>query len=112
MEQKLFDARKTGDLLPILTFQSQLVASLHQQLNTSITEAEYGLFDAVWEASGLDEGDDSYRWRRLGFLSENPQYEFQETGVLGLKALARFAGEETNEFASVRLPSALSRVCC
>ncbi|ORY63657.1 ELMO/CED-12 family-domain-containing protein [Leucosporidium creatinivorum] len=109
---KLLETRRsaTSDLTPILAFQTNLLASLHSQLLTPISEAHYHLFDEIWAASSLEEagGEDAYRWRRLGFDSENPQYEFESTGVLGLKALARFAGEPTNEFGASLLET-LSR---
>lgn len=100
--QKLLETRKDTDLTPILTFQAHLVASLHQTFITRVDEDFYPLFDDIWAASEIKDAVDSYRWRRLGFRTESPQYEFDGTGVLGLKALARYAGDSQNEFATVR----------
>lgn len=107
--QKLLDSFKSGgDPSAVLTFQANLLASLHLSLRTRVDEPHYGHFDEIWDAAGLsDEGDETCRWRRLGFQSESPQYEFEESGLLGLKALARFATDHRSEFAAVRssLPS-------
>ncbi|GAA5988208.1 hypothetical protein JCM11641_001613 [Rhodosporidiobolus odoratus] len=84
----------------LLTLQDALSASLHQQLLTPLSTSNYTYFDSIWIASGLEDTDETLRWRRLGFRTESPQMEYEETGVLGLKMLARYAGEEENEFAT------------
>ena len=98
---KLLDANKAGsDLLgPILSFQAHLVSALHLVFMTRIAERYYPLFDEIWAAATIDDGDEHNRWRRLGFKTETPQYEFESTGLLGLKALAKFAQDSSNEFA-------------
>lgn len=102
--QKLLDSFKSGgDPSAVLIFQANVLSSLHLSLKTCVDEPHYGLFDEIWDAAGLEEeGDETYRWRRLGFQSESPQYEFEEAGLLGLKALARFAMDHRTEFATVR----------
>lgn len=74
---------------------------LHQSLITPVDQEHYAYFDELWTASGLQDDDPAHRWSRLGFKSESPQLEFDQTGVLGLKALVRFAEESQNEFATV-----------
>lgn len=67
-----------------------------------ITEDDYHLFDEIWVASQLEDVDETNRWRRLGFRTEAPQFEFDRVGLLGLKMLKRFAEDSQNEFAKVR----------
>lgn len=100
--QKLLDGSKGADLSTILTLQSNLVASLHLALTMPIDEEHYPYFDQLWIASRLTDTDESNRWRRLGFRTESPQYEFGQAGLLGLKALKRYAEDSQNEFAQVR----------
>ncbi|KPV74203.1 uncharacterized protein RHOBADRAFT_54055 [Rhodotorula graminis WP1] len=95
---KLLDGTKGADLNLLLSLQSNLVASLRLAFATPIAEEHFPHFDQLWIASRLDDVDESNRWRRLGFVSESPQWEFSRTGLLGLKALRRFADEEQNEF--------------
>ncbi|BGP49709.1 hypothetical protein JCM10450v2_005614 [Rhodotorula kratochvilovae] len=96
---KLLDGSKGADLATLLSLQSNLLSSVRLALTTPIDEQHYPYFDQVWIASRLDDMDESNRWRRLGFLTESPQYEFVQTGLLGLKALRRFAEDSQNEFA-------------
>ncbi|GAA5841843.1 hypothetical protein JCM9279_003127 [Rhodotorula babjevae] len=95
---KLLDGTKGADPALLLSLQSNLVASLRLALATPIAEEHFPHFDQLWIASRLEDVDESNRWRRLGFVSESPQYEFSGTGLLGLRALRRFADEEQNEF--------------
>ena len=88
----------------LLTFQTHLVASFHQTLSTKLRPEYYPLFDSIWTASELDDIDERNRWRRLGFKSEGPQVEFEEVGLLGLKALANVADVHQPDFAKVRSP--------
>ncbi|KAI5474607.1 engulfment and cell motility protein 1 [Pseudohyphozyma bogoriensis] len=100
--QNLVEAQSAGgELAPFLAFQSNLVAFLHLSLSTPINEGVYALFDDIWNGSALeDDGDESFRWRKVGFATESPQYEFEKTGVLGLKAFAKFAIDHSGEFAA------------
>ncbi|BGP17809.1 hypothetical protein JCM10213_001690 [Rhodosporidiobolus nylandii] len=97
---KLLTGTAGADIPTLLSLQSDLCSSLRLQLLTQIDTPHYRYFDALWIASGLEDTDESNRWRRLGFRTESPQFEFDQTGLLGLKMLARYAGEETNEFAA------------
>lgn len=108
--QKLLDQTKGADLSALLSLQHQLLLSLHVALTTPIDEPHYHLFDEVWVAGELEDTDETNRWRRLGFKTEAPQYEFEGAGLLGLKALKRFADDSQNEFAQVRWPK--SRFVC
>lgn len=108
--QRLLESHKAGgDLLnPILTFQAHLISALHLVFMTRIAEQYYPLFDEIWAAATIDDPDETNRWRRLGFRTETPQFEFDSTGLLGLRALAKFAQDSTNEFA-LSLKEQLSR---
>ncbi|GAA5852412.1 hypothetical protein JCM8547_006773 [Rhodosporidiobolus lusitaniae] len=96
---KLLTGTTGADLPTLLSLQSNLVASLHLTLMTRVDTPHYTHFDEIWIASGLEDTDESNRWRRLGFRTESPQFEFDATGLLGLKMLARYAMEGQNEFA-------------
>lgn len=43
------------------------------------------------------------KWRRLGFRSENPAWEFGETGFLGMMDLTDFARKDEDGFRKVLL---------
>ncbi|GAA5880309.1 hypothetical protein JCM3774_006723 [Rhodotorula dairenensis] len=81
------------------SLQSSLKTYLQAASSTPITEDDYHLFDEIWVASQLKDVDEANRWRRLGFRTEAPQYEFEGIGLLGLKVLKRFAEDSQNEFA-------------
>ncbi|BGP56587.1 hypothetical protein JCM8202v2_004213 [Rhodotorula sphaerocarpa] len=85
------------------TKYNSLERSLAKYLSASaslpILEEHYHLFDEIWLASQLDDVDETNRWRRLGFTTEAPQYEFDTVGLLGLKTLKRYAEDSQNEFA-------------
>ncbi|KAL1960674.1 hypothetical protein VTO42DRAFT_6504 [Malbranchea cinnamomea] len=58
------------------------------------------------EKSGGNGGDDTrksrrrnpYKWRRLGFETESPQWEFQEMGYLGMMDLTDYVMKHQDEF--------------
>ncbi|GAA5991202.1 hypothetical protein JCM10908_006585 [Rhodotorula pacifica] len=79
--------------------QTTLARYLRAASSTPIGEDDYHFFDEIWIASQLKDIDESNRWRRLGFRTEAPQYEFDGVGLLGLKMLKRFAEDSQNEFA-------------
>lgn len=106
--QKLLDGSKGADSSLLLSLQASHLASLRLTLETPVAEEHYPVFDALWIASGLEDTDESNRWRRFGFLSESPQYEFARPGLLGLKALRRFADDSQNEFSQVRVATLVS----
>ncbi|GAA6032241.1 hypothetical protein JCM8097_007140 [Rhodosporidiobolus ruineniae] len=97
---KLLAGTTGADLPTLLSLQTALVASLHLTLLTRVDTVHYNHFDEIWLASGLEDTDESNRWRRLGFRTESPQFEFDATGLLGLKMLARYATDSQNEFAA------------
>ena len=48
------------------------------------------VLECIWDASKLTEEqqpDGLYKWRRLGFVTEDINREFAEVGVLGLDCL-------------------------
>lgn len=99
--QKLLAGTTGADLPTLLSLQSALVSSLNALILTRVDTPHYNHFDEIWLASGLEDVDELNRWRRLGFRTESPQFEFDAVGVLGLKQLARYATEGQNEFAQV-----------
>ncbi|GAA5889682.1 hypothetical protein JCM5296_002430 [Sporobolomyces johnsonii] len=98
--RKLLDANTGIDIPSILTFQANLVASLQLALRTRVEDPHYHFFDEIWQSSQLEDDDETLRWRKLGFQTESPQYEFDTTGVLGLKALVKYAQDPQNDFAT------------
>ncbi|GAA6003725.1 hypothetical protein JCM10207_003565 [Rhodosporidiobolus poonsookiae] len=97
---KLLAGTSGADLPTLLSLQTNLVAALHLALVSRVDTPTYGYFDEIWIASQLEDVDENNRWRRLGFKTESPQFEFDATGVLGLKALAKYASDSQNEFAA------------
>lgn len=100
----MLTTKRDEDLSDILSFQANLISSLHLSLTTRTFKAYYYLFDQIWDASSLPRSSDkNYRWQQLGFKSESPQLEFETTGLLGVKALARFAINHTSDFKAVNI---------
>ncbi|GAA5950878.1 hypothetical protein JCM21900_000360 [Sporobolomyces salmonicolor] len=98
--RKLLNANTGVDIPSILTFQANVVASLQLALRTRVDDPHYHFFDEIWRSSQLEDDDATLRWRKLGFQTESPQYEFNATGVLGLKTLVQYAGDPQNDFAA------------
>ncbi|KAM0786337.1 hypothetical protein ACM66B_001810 [Microbotryomycetes sp. NB124-2] len=97
--ERLFESQKDGDLTLPREFQRILGRSLHNDLIQPLQEEHFPMFDVVWNAAGLEDTDETNRWRRVGFSTESPQDELANAGVLGLKALVRFVEDSSNDFA-------------
>ena len=79
----------------VLDFQSNMAKVMYRTKTTYVEpEAEEShaiALEYVWESSrltpGVDEEGDEFKWRQLGFDSENLGREFADVGVLGLYCL-------------------------
>ncbi|KAK4051977.1 hypothetical protein OIO90_004507 [Microbotryomycetes sp. JL221] len=98
---KLFESEREADMPLALEFQSILAQSLHQDLQQQLQDEHFAMFDVVWNASKLEDTDESNRWRRAGFNSESPQDELADSGILGLKALVRFVENPESGFSKM-----------
>lgn len=100
--QKILETNVGAPAKRFSSLHTNLRKYLQAASSAPITEDDYHYFDEIWLASHLKDVDESCRWRRLGFQTEAPQYEFEAVGLLGLKMLKRFAEDSQNEFAEVR----------
>ena len=78
----------------ILDFQANMIRVTYRRKTHFVdpaTEPSHLLaLEYIWDASKLTEEeqpDGPYKWRKLGFLSEDLTREFAEVGVLGLDCL-------------------------
>lgn len=85
----------------ILDFQANIVRVTHRKKTTPVDPenelAHAQILQEIWEASKLeveevDEDGEPIQWRRLGFESEDLQFEFQDSGLLGLECLVSANG--------------------
>ncbi len=79
----------------ILDFQANMIRVTYRK-KTSIVDLETDQNHAaalisIWSRSQLEEEEDAngqvFKWRRLGFDTEDIVQEFSEVGVLGLECL-------------------------
>lgn len=82
----------------ILDFQANIIRVTYRK-KTTLVEADHvvahhNALKQIWAASKLEELDDGdggvYKWRQIGFESEDLSLEFGDSGVLGLDCLVRF----------------------
>ncbi|KAI3602585.1 elmo ced-12 family protein [Moniliophthora roreri] len=82
----------------ILDFQANMLRVMHRKKTTPVDSENLTTHAAdlnyIWTRSKLveerDEEDTLLKWRKLGFDSEDIDYEFRDVGVLGLECLKRF----------------------
>ncbi|KAK7056406.1 hypothetical protein VNI00_002960 [Paramarasmius palmivorus] len=82
----------------ILDFQANMLRVMHRKKTTPVeSEIVAGHkkdLDYIWSRSKLEEENDEedlpLKWRKLGFDSEDIDYEFRDVGTLGLECLKRF----------------------
>lgn len=102
--QKIISSQK-ADEASLLRFQAALLSSLSLALTTTISPEDQPLLDALQFALQADEqkeeGNHTDDWRAIGFSTNDPGSEFEETGLLGLKLMARMARDHTKAFQSV-----------
>lgn len=96
IQQRLMSLAEIEELTScILDFQSNIVNVTIKKKDTPVdpeADATHVLaLNAVWDASRLEEEYDEdghpLKWRKLGFETEDVQYEFRDVGLLGLDCL-------------------------
>ncbi|KAJ7574456.1 ELMO/CED-12 family-domain-containing protein [Mycena floridula] len=82
----------------ILDFQANIVRVMYRKKMTPVDplleSTHFSDLNLIWETSGLsvdkDEDGQPLKWRKLGFVSEDIEQEFNVVGVLGLDCLKYF----------------------
>ena len=81
----------------ILDFQANMIRVTYRRKTHFVDPAResshLAALDYIWDASKLTEEqqpDGPYKWRKLGFLTEDISREFIDVGVLGLDCLVWF----------------------
>lgn len=94
----------------ILDFQANTVRMTYRRKTTPVDPQGDPEHDAmlrfIWSSAKLPEiieNDELYRWRRIGFSSEDVHKEFAEVGALGLDCLKSFVAGDPDCFAKVVL---------
>ena len=93
--QRLMSSHTIEDLTSsILDFQANMIRVTYRRKIHSVDPvrepAHLTALEYIWDASKLTEEqqpDGPYKWRKLGFLTEDISREFSEVGVLGLDCL-------------------------
>lgn len=86
----------------ILDFQANILRVTHQKKITPvdplIEPSHAADLKYIWESASLEEEVDSeghtFKWRKLGFDTEDIEQEFSEVGVLGLECMKHFVKSE------------------
>lgn len=80
----------------ILDFQANMIRVTYRRRTHFVDPvrepSHLAALEYIWDASKLTEEqqpDGPYKWRKLGFLTEDLSREFAEVGVLGLDCLVR-----------------------
>lgn len=78
----------------ILDFQANMIRVTFRKKSTAVEPelepSQAAMLDYVWAKSRLGDhpdGDPDYKWRKLGFETEDMTREFREVGLLGLDCL-------------------------
>ena len=95
--QRLMSSHTIEDLTSsILDFQANMIRVTYRRkthfVDPVAEPSHLSALEYIWNASKLEEEeqpDGLYKWRKLGFHSEDPSREFVEVGVLGLDCLVR-----------------------
>ncbi|GJJ11519.1 hypothetical protein Clacol_005752 [Clathrus columnatus] len=91
----------------ILDFQANIVRVTYRRKTAPVDpQQDEAALRFVWSSAKLPEIIDSgelYRWRRIGFTSEDIRKEFSEVGALGLDCLINFVKSDPDYFAKVVL---------
>ncbi|KAF4610887.1 hypothetical protein D9613_007022 [Agrocybe pediades] len=86
----------------ILDFQANIVRLTYRKktsyVDPEFVESHAAAFDAIWKCSKLEpdinEDGEEFKWRKLGFETEDVIQEFNHVGVLGLECLRKFVESE------------------
>jgi len=80
----------------ILDFQANMIRVTYRRKTQFVDPvrdpSHLSALEYIWDASKLTEeqqADGPYKWRKLGFMTEDITQEFAEVGVLGLDCLVR-----------------------
>lgn len=95
--QRLMSSHTIEDLTSsILDFQANMIRVTYRRKTHPVDPvrepSHFTALEYIWNASKLPEEqqpDGPYKWRKLGFLTEDMNREFAEVGVLGLDCLVR-----------------------
>jgi len=95
--QRLMSSHTIEDLTSsILDFQANMIRVTYRRKTHFVDPvrepSHLSALECIWDASKLAEDqqpDGTYKWRKLGFLTEDTSREFAEVGVLGLDCLVR-----------------------
>ncbi|OZJ05804.1 hypothetical protein BZG36_00871 [Bifiguratus adelaidae] len=83
----------------LLEFQSLLIRNAHRRRRTQVSFDNPEHVDSlnyIAQVAGLR--DDENRWLHLGFTTENPAEEFQQTGLLGLENMCAYVKSNEASF--------------
>jgi len=97
LTQRLMSSHTIEDLTSsILDFQANMIRVTYRRkthfVDPAAEPSHLSALEYIWNASRLAEEqqpDGLYKWRKLGFQTEDPSREFAEVGVLGLDCLVR-----------------------
>lgn len=92
----------------ILDFQANIVRATYRRKTTPVDPVMEPSHSAalafIWTASRLSEEereDGLYKWRKLGFNTEDLSNEFNDVGILGLECMRHFVAKDSEHFATV-----------
>lgn len=111
---RLMDSNRGDELSSsILEYQINVIRVAHHRLRTAVTSTDKRHVSALsymWLQSRISElsveenGETvKYKWRRLGFESENVAKDFIRTGWLGLECSEDFVRSEPEQFSKIIL---------
>ncbi|EIW79328.1 hypothetical protein CONPUDRAFT_59390 [Coniophora puteana RWD-64-598 SS2] len=109
---RLMSSHTVDDLTScILDFQANMLRVTHRKMVTlvepEVEPAHASALQFIWESSKVREDVDPeggvFKWRKVGFASEDLIQEFTEVGVLGLDCMRNFVQEDPEFFSKVVL---------
>lgn len=98
----------------ILEYQMNVIRIAHQRLRTSVSSTDrrhVGALSYIWTQARVPEENvedengitSKFKWRRIGFESENVAKDFVRTGWLGLQCCESYARRDPDQFAKTAL---------
>ncbi|KAH8921059.1 hypothetical protein BT69DRAFT_1335896 [Atractiella rhizophila] len=97
---RLMESHASDDVTPsILQFQAAIILHYHNLMRTAVSPddpVQSSILEMVYAKAKLAELTDldieeSKKWKAIGFQMNNPWWEFDRVGVLGLKTMKMFA---------------------
>lgn len=89
---------------PLLDFQAltKILVRKWRDVKVDLEQKEHRLaLKGLHFASASSKRSNPEKWRRLGFESESPAWEFEETGFLGMMDLTDFVRKHEDGFQKV-----------